>query len=95
MSAIIYRPAKNQMQSGKLSKNKWILKFVHDGSSDVEPLMKWISSGDTKQEVIIKFETLDQAINFAKNNKIDYEILAPNEEKLHKRSYADNFKKVN
>ena len=33
------------------------------------------------------------AINYAKKNKIDFEIIEPQKRKLSKKSYADNFTK--
>ena len=36
---------------------------------------------------------MDQAINYAKKKKIDYEVIKPKKRKIVKKSYADNFLK--
>ena len=55
--------------------------------------MGWVSSKDTMSEVKLEFSTKEQAINFAKKNNIDYYILEPQQRKIIKKSYADNFTK--
>ena len=40
-----------------------------------------------------EFSTKESAINYAKNNKIKFEILEPKERKIFKKSYSDNFTK--
>ena len=92
MQASIYKPTKTTMQSGKCNTNHWILKFQHDGSREIEPLMGWTSSKDMMQEVRLKFPDKEKAIIFAKENHLDYEIIEPQAKKFTKRSYADNFK---
>ena len=44
-------------------------------------------------EVKLEFSTKDQAINYAKNNNIDYYVIEPQKRKIIKKSYADNFLK--
>jgi len=82
------------MQSGKRSTKKWLLEF-DTLNLGVNPLMGWISSIDTMSEVKIKFSTKDQAINYAKKNNIDYNVIEPQKRKIIKKSYADNFLKNN
>jgi hypothetical protein len=57
--------------------------------------MGWVSSIDTMSEVKLKFSTKEQAINYAKKNNIDYNIIEPQKRKIIKKSYADNFLKNN
>lgn len=92
MQVSIYKPTKTTTQSGNLNTNHWILKFQHDGSRKIEPLMGWTSSKDMMQEVRLKFPDKEKAIIFAKENNLDYEIIEPQAKKITKRSYADNFK---
>ena len=35
--------------------------------------------------------TKEIAIDYAKKNKIDYELIEPNKRKINKKSYSDNF----
>ena len=90
--AKIYKPSKTAMQSGRGKTKKWVLKFdVRDTSTN--PLMGWESSDDTLGEVVIKFSTKEKAINYAKKNKILYEVIEPKSKTFIIKSYADNFLK--
>ena len=55
--------------------------------------MGWESSDDTMGEVILEFSTKDKAIEYAKNNNIQYEVLKPKKSDFIIKSYADNFLK--
>jgi len=55
--------------------------------------MGWESSSDTLSELRLEFSTKDLAIEYAKKNKIDFEIIEPKKRKTIKKSYADNFLK--
>jgi len=88
--AKIYKPSKTAMQSGNKKSNKWILEFITD-KPGTNPLMGWESSTDTYSEITLEFDTMDLASEYAKKNKIDFEIIKPNIKKIKKKSYADNF----
>jgi len=88
--AKIYKPAKTAMQSGKRNTNNWLLKF-DSSNTGVNPLMGWETSNDTMSEVKLQFSSKDQAISYAKKNKIDYYVVEPNNKKIIKKSYSDNF----
>ena len=90
--AKIYIPNKNPMQSGRGKTDKWILEFETKDPTN-NPLMGWESSSDTYTELKLEFSTKDLAINYAKKNKIDFEIIEPKIRKVVKKSYADNFLK--
>ena len=78
------------MQSGKGNTKMWLLEFETLNNS-INPLMGWESSEDTLSEVRLEFLSKDQAINYAKNNNIDYYIIEPQNRKIIKKSYTDNF----
>ena len=78
------------MQSGLAKTNKWIIEFK-TRDSGIDPLMGWESSTDTLTELKLEFSTKELAINFAKKNKIDFELIEPQKRKIVKKSYADNF----
>ncbi len=80
------------MQSGIANTNKWIIKYITKDPG-VNPLMGWESSSDTLSELKLEFSTKESAINYAKNNKIKFEIVEPKERKIFKKSYSDNFTK--
>ena len=68
--ARIYKPTKTAMQSGSRNTKKWILEF-DTLNTGVSPLMGWESSKDTMSEVKLEFFTKEQAISYAKKNKIN------------------------
>tara|TARA_B110000003_G_scaffold87454_1_gene89594 strand:+ start:207 stop:488 length:282 start_codon:yes stop_codon:yes gene_type:complete len=90
--AIIYIPAKTSMQSGLGKLDKWVIEFKTKNST-LNPLMGWESSNDMLSELKLEFSSKIQAIEYAKKNKIDYELIEPQKRKTHKKSYADNFLK--
>ena len=83
-------PNKSPMQSGRGKSYKWILEFeTRDPTRN--PLMGWESSNDTLSELNLEFSTKELAIEYAKKNKIEVEIIDPKKRKIIKKSYADNF----
>ena len=80
------------MQSGTGKTDKWILEFETKDPTN-NPLMGWESSSDTYTELKLKFSTKELAINYAKKNKIEFEIIETKIRKVVKKSYADNFLK--
>ena len=92
IKAVIYIPNKNPMQSGLAKNNKWILEFKTKNPTK-NPLMGWESSSDTLSELRLEFSSKELAKNYAKKNKIDFEIIEPKKRKTVKKSYADNFLK--
>ena len=90
--AKIYKPSKSAMQSGNRKFNKWRIEFVTE-KPGTNPLMGWESSTDTYSELILEFNDKELAIEYAKKNKIDFEVIESKERKIIKKSYADNFTK--
>ena len=89
--AKIYKPTKTAMQSGTKKFDKWIIEFITE-KPGINPLMGWESSSDTYSELNPEFKTKELAIEYAKKNKIDYELIEPKNRKINKKSYQDNFK---
>jgi hypothetical protein len=90
--AIIYKPSKSAMQSGIKKFDRWIIEFITQNPGK-NPLMGWESSSDTYSELNLEFKSKDLAIEYAKKNNIEFEVLNPNKRKIVKKSYADNFTK--
>ena len=90
--AKIYKPSKTAMQSGVKKFDKWIIEFITE-KPGINPLMGWESSTDTSSELKLEFSSKDLAIEYAKKNKISYELIEPKKRKIIKKSYADNFTK--
>ena len=80
------------MQSGLGKSDKWLIEFI-TAEAGINPLMGWESSSDTLTELKLEFTSKDLAIEYAKKNKIDFEIIEPQKRKVVKKSYADNFLK--
>jgi hypothetical protein len=90
--AKIYIPTKNSMQSGLGKIDRWIIEFEIKNPG-INPLMGWETSSDTLSELKLEFSTKDLAIEYAKKNKINFEIIEPQKRKIVKKSYSDNFLK--
>ena len=88
--AKIYKPSKTATQSGLKKFDKWIIEFITKDPGK-NPLMGWESSSDTYSELNLEFKSKDLAIDYAKKNNIDFEVIEPQKRKLTKKSYADNF----
>ena len=78
------------MQSGYGKDNKWILEFFTKNTNP-NPLMGWETSSDTFSEVRLEFSSKELAINYAKKNDIDFNLIEPKKRKFVKKSYSDNF----
>ncbi|MEM9421336.1 MAG: NADH dehydrogenase ubiquinone Fe-S protein 4, partial [Pseudomonadota bacterium] len=58
----------------------------------IDPLMGWTSSSDTQAgQVRLSFETKEDAIAYAKANKLPHQVMEQEETQPVIKSYADNF----
>ena len=80
------------MQSGLKKYNKWIFEYI-TMQTGINPLMGWESSTDTLAEIKLEFSSKDLAIEYAKKNKVEFEIIESKNRKIIKKSYSDNFTK--
>lgn len=92
MPARIYKPAKTAMQSGLARTKEWLLVHEQAMPRGIDPLMGWTSSMDTAQQIKLRFETKQEAIEYAERNNIPYTVEEPQTRKTVKKTYADNFK---
>ena len=90
MKARIFQPTKTAMQSAPKLKN-WRLQYELSSPKNKEPLMGWTSSSDTNQQVIMDFESKEEAINYAKKNSIDFLLTEPKKRSISPKSYSANF----
>jgi|TARA_B000000475_G_C15908737_1_gene411661 NADH dehydrogenase len=93
MRARIYKPSKTAMSSGLAKTKSWVLEFIQETTSEIDPLMGWTSSGDTQSQVTLKFESKQAAIDYAREHGIDAQISEPKQRKFNIRSggYGENF----
>ena len=90
--ARIYRPAKTATQSGRAQTHKWLLEYEPASRRDPDPLMGWSSARDTLNEVRLRFDSLDEAVAFARKEGLDYTLIEPHARTPKAKSYADNFR---
>ncbi|MBT6441098.1 MAG: ETC complex I subunit [Alphaproteobacteria bacterium] len=95
MTARIYRPAKNAMQSGRANMDKWVLEYDSEDRKTVDSLMGWTGSGDTRRQVKLTFPSKEEAVAYALRTGLDAEVRAPNERQVRTKAYADNFIRKN
>ena len=81
------------MSSGLAKTKSWVLEFIQETTSEIDPLMGWTSSGDTQSQVTLKFESKQAAIDYAREHGIDAQISEPKQRKFNVRSggYGENF----
>jgi hypothetical protein len=92
MQARIYQHPRNAMQSGKALTDQWILEFAPVEAKKPDPLMGWAGSGDTREQVRLKFATCDAAKAYAEKYGIDAVVHPTPPKKLKIQAYADNFR---
>ena len=90
-TARIYKPARTAMQSGNANTREWLLEFDQDAPKEIEPLMGWTSSADTRQQVRLRFPTREEAVAFCEHHGIAYQLSEPKVPKRRTIAYADNF----
>jgi hypothetical protein len=90
--ARIYQPTKTAMQSGRAKTRLWVLDYEVATPRTPDPLMGWTSAADTLNQISLKFETLEEAVAYAKKRGLDYTIAEPHQAKFKPKSYADNFR---
>lgn len=92
MRVKIYKPSRNVMQSGFAKTEQWILEYIPETRREPEGLMGWTASGDTLNQVRMKFGTKEEAIAFAESKGWQYLISKSKSRIVRPRNYADNFK---
>jgi len=90
--ARIHQPAKNAMQSGRANTRKWVLEYEPERPQEIEPLMGWTASDDMNQQVVLEFDTKDEAIAYAEKHAIAYQVFEPHQTATKPKAYSDNFR---
>jgi len=91
MKARIFQPAKTAMQSGRAKTRHWVLEFEPTRRQQLDPLMGWPGNADTMQQVLMSFESREEAIAHAERRGLEYVIQDPKERHVKPKAYADNF----
>ncbi len=91
MLARIFRPSKTAMQSGKAKSVAWVLEFEPTDARRQDPLMGWTQTADTEGQVRLEFETKEEAVRYADQHGIAFQLIDPKPAKRILKAYADNF----
>ena len=91
MQVRIFKPAKTAMQSGAGNTKEWVIE-AEPSRKEIDPLMGWTSSRDTMNQVVLRFDTKEEAIAYAQREGYAYVVEEPKPRRLQTRPYADNFR---
>jgi hypothetical protein len=80
------------MQSGEARTKEWVLEHEPASPRRIDPLMGWTSSGDTRAQLHLSFDTKEEAVAYAERNGIAYSLTEPTPRRQVRKSYSDNFK---
>ncbi|MCD8497897.1 MAG: ETC complex I subunit [Alphaproteobacteria bacterium] len=92
MDVRIYQPSKTAMQSGRSKTSCWLLEYELETARTPDTLMGWVSSGDTNNQVRLKFSSQAEAVAFAEKEGWRYTLVQPHQRRVKPRNYSDNFK---
>ncbi|RYE12811.1 MAG: hypothetical protein EOP34_10115, partial [Rickettsiales bacterium] len=63
-------------QSAPLNKVKWIIRYIkYKEDIFMNKSIGWISSNNTNSEVLLKFDSKEDAIRYANKNNLFYKII--------------------
>jgi hypothetical protein len=91
MAARIYQRAKSSMQSGRARAREWMLEFEPAEAKQPDPLTGWAGSGDTQDQIRLRFDSLEAARAYAEARGIETRVVPPSAAVLKLKTYADNF----
>jgi hypothetical protein len=92
MLARIFRPSKSAMQSGRGKTQEWTLEFEATDALRPDPLMGWTQTSDTtSSQVRLEFDTKEEAVRYAEQHGIAFQLVDPKPAKRIIKAYADNF----
>ncbi|WP_420393296.1 ETC complex I subunit [Acuticoccus sp.] len=80
------------MQSGTRKTRAWRLEFEGLAPPQVEPLMGWTASNDTRRQVRMDFPTREDAVAYAERCGLEYRVEDEKTAEVKKIAYADNFR---
>ncbi len=88
---VIYRPAKNAMQSGRANTRQWRLEFETSRAKTFDPVMGWTGTKETDGQIHLGFGSKDEAVAFAEKQGLTYLVREPNVRRIRPKNYSDNF----
>ncbi len=94
MTARIYQPSRSVTQSGLGRTREWVLEYEPATPRVPEPLMGWISSADSLNQVRLRFATQEAAVAYAERNELAFSIQNAAARRIRPKSYTDRFRPV-
>lgn len=81
------------MSSGTAKTHHWVLEYAPSSSREIDPLMGWTSSDDMQSQIHLRFDTKEEAVEYARENGIEAQVFDSTERKpnIRQRGYAENF----
>ena len=70
----IFQRPKNAMQSGRARTDQWLLEFAPTKPKRADPLTGWAGSGDTREQVRLKFATSAEAVAYAEKQGLGLHV---------------------
>lgn len=92
MTARISKPPKSAMTSGRRNTKRWLLEFIPQDRRSQDPVMGWTSSSDTRRQLKLWFDTLEEAQGYAKRHGLEVMVQAEQARTPRLQAYADNFR---
>jgi NADH dehydrogenase (ubiquinone) Fe-S protein 4 len=88
----IFKKYKSPTQLGKANTNLWIMEFLSNDDRFQEQIMGWTGSINMyPNEVKLQFKNKEEAINFAKKNKLEFFVQDSNKQKFTIKTYVNNY----
>lgn len=72
--AVIYRPCRSAMTSGKARTGQWKLRFERRTPPYIEPLMSWTGGDDTLAQIELSFPSAESAIAYARRQGLPHTV---------------------
>ncbi|KQT32313.1 ETC complex I subunit [Sphingomonas sp. Leaf412] len=91
-TARIFQRPKNAMQSGTARTDAWQLEYEPAEAKQPDPLTGWAGSGDTRDQLRLRFPTCEAAIAYAEREGLAYTVIPSPTKTLKLQAYADNFR---
>lgn len=77
--AVIYRPSRSVVSSGRASTCNWVLEFGPRSREFIEPLMGWTGGADPLRHVRLSFPTREAAVAYARREGLPFTVHEPRE----------------
>ncbi len=93
MRVRVYSPASSAAQSGRARAHLWVVEPELATPRLREPIMGWVSAGDSFSELRgrLHFPSQEAALAFVRNKGWEVFVAEPAERRLRPRNYLDNF----